>query len=652
MHDKTHKMHERPEAEIARTSQEWQHTFDFMRDAIWILGKDQVVVRSNKAAEIIFDRPCEEMVGKHCWEIVHGTKQPIPESPVMRARKSLQPESMELQIGDNWFNITVNPVLDAKGQFDGAVHVATDITKYINANAALRENEEKFKNAFQYSAIGMALVSLDGKWLKVNSKVSEILGYSEDELLKTTFQQITHPDDLNADLDFVAQLLAGTIENYYMEKRYFHKQGHIIYVVLAVSLVRDDSGNPLYFVSQIEDITKRKLAEEEKTRLEAQLRQAQKMEAVGLLAGGIAHDFNNMLSVINGYSELLLMEFNPSDIQYKRMQEIYKAGLRSADLTRQLLAFARKQTISPKRLDLNDSITAMLKILQRLIGENIKLEWKPASKIWKVKMDPSQIDQILTNLLVNARDAISDIGKVIIETDQEELDESFCKNYPDLFPGKYVVLSVIDDGCGMEEETLSRIFEPFYTTKGVGEGTGLGLATIFGIVKQNNGGIIVRSEPGKGTAFRIYLPRDESADLEKDAKSAVPELLTGTETVLLVEDDTSILVFAKVLLQQLGYTVLTSSHSLEAVKIAKEYKGEIHLLVTDVIMPVMSGRDLRDKILSIHPDIKCLFISGYTADIISKNGVLDENVNFLPKPFTAHELSVKLRETLTQERGS
>ncbi len=345
------------EETFIRVSQEWQRTFDFMSESVWIMDEDNIVLRSNKAAELYFNRPSAEMVGKHCWEIVHGTLEPIPECPITRVRKSLHRESTELQIGGTFFQVAVDPILDAGGQFAGAVHVVANITG-------------------------------------------------------------------------------------------------------------------------------RKKAEHERAKLEAQLRQSQKMEAIGQLAGGIAHDFNNMLSIITGYSKLALKALDPSAPNYAHLKAILDAGQHSADLTRQLLAFARKQVVAPKALDLNDTIAGMLKMLQRLIGENIQLLWEPAVNLWKIKMDPSQIDQILANMLVNARDAISDVGKVTIETCNAELDEAFCKAYPDSVPGKYVVLSVSDNGCGMEKKTLEHIFEPFFTTKEVGKGTGLGLATVFGIVKQ------------------------------------------------------------------------------------------------------------------------------------------------------------------------
>ena len=416
---------------------------------------------------------------------------------------------------------------------------------------------------------------------------------------------------------------------------------------VSTTPLRDAEGQLIGYVYVASDITAQKLAESEHEKIESLLHQAQKMEAVGKLAGGVAHDFNNMLTVINGYSQVLLLDMPESDPNYSSIQEINKAGERSANLTRQLLAFARKQTIMPEVLNLNVTIESMLKLLKRLIGENIKPIWKPAANLWKVKMDPSQIDQILANLLVNARDAIAGVGEVTITTGNENVDGAFCRTHQDSAPGKYVLLSVGDNGCGMDEKTLGQIFEPFFTTKKEGEGTGLGLATVFGIVKQNSGFINVYSEPGKGTTFKIYLPLHEPEDADSGENTGKQEIFTGHETILLVEDETALLVFAKIQLERLGYTVLDADSPAQAVRIAAEYKGDIHLLMTDVVMPEMSGRDLKGRIGAMRAGIKCLFMSGYTADLVSDKGVLNEGIHFLQKPFTTETLSAKLHEALS-----
>ena len=312
-----------------------------------------------------------------------------------------------------------------------------------------------------------------------------------------------------------------------------------------------------------------------------------------------------------------------------------------------LEAFARKQTIAPKVLDLNDTIESMLKMLRRLIGEDIDLLWKPAKDPWQVKMDPAQIDQILANLMVNARDAIAGVGKITIETGKAEFDEPYCRTHAGFVPGRYALLAVSDNGCGMDKETLSKLFEPFFTTKEVGKGTGLGLATIYGIVKQNNGFINVYSEPGHGTTFKIYLLRQEPQEAETEQPSRSSEVPTGTETVLLVEDEKSLLKFARMLLEELGYTVLAAGSPREAIRLVKEYTKQIHLLMTDVVMPEMSGRDMWEQLKTLQPNLKSLFMSGYTANVIAHHGVLDEGVHFLQKPFSREALATKIREALS-----
>jgi PAS domain S-box-containing protein len=380
--------------------------------------------------------------------------------------------------------------------------------------------------------------------------------------------------------------------------------------------------------------------------LEAQLFQAQKMEAVGRLAGGVAHDFNNMLAVIVGHADLALERTAPDSTLHADLLEIQNAAQRSADLTRQLLAFARKQTIAPKVLDLNDTIAGMLKMLGRLIGEDIDLLWKPTDPLWPVRMDPAQIDQILANLVVNARDAISGVGKITIETGQAIFDEAYCETRVGFIPGQYVLLAVSDDGCGMDKVILAQLFDPFFTTKPVGRGTGLGLATVYGIVKQNQGFVNVYSEPGQGTTFKIYLPRYAASDPVSVRPPEPAVMPTGTETVLLVEDEEALLKLSERLLERLGYTVLAANHPNVALHLAETYPGKIHLLLTDVIMPDMSGRDLWERLGVVRPGLKCLFMSGYTANVIAHHGVLDDGVHFLQKPFSREVLAMKLREVL------
>jgi signal transduction histidine kinase/ActR/RegA family two-component response regulator len=391
----------------------------------------------------------------------------------------------------------------------------------------------------------------------------------------------------------------------------------------------------------------RKQAEEEREILQAQLIQAQKMESVGRLAGGVAHDFNNMLGVILGYTGLVLEQTNPSDPLSKYLQQIHKAAERSADLTRQLLAFARKQTVAPQVLDLNNTVEGMLRLLRRLIGEDIDLAWLPGRELWPVKMDHSQLDQILANLCVNARDAIAGVGKVTIETANTVFDAEYCARHAGFVPGDYVLLAVSDNGCGMDAETLSRIFEPFFTTKEVGQGTGLGLASVYGAVTQNNGLINTYSEPGQGTTFKIYLPRHTDIVVQATAEPQ-QAAARGSETVLLVEDEPMMLELTMSMLEQLGYTVLAARTPGEAMRLAREHSGSIDLLITDVVMPEMNGRDLAGNLLALYPGMKCLFMSGYTANVIAHHGVLEEGVHFLEKPFLMTDLAANIRKALGQ----
>lgn len=396
----------------------------------------------------------------------------------------------------------------------------------------------------------------------------------------------------------------------------------------------------------IMDITDRKQAEVEQEQLRSQLTQAQKLESIGRLAGGVAHDFNNMLNVILGHAELALEDLALESPMRSDLGEIRKAAVRSADLTRQLLAFARKQTISPRPLELNETVASMLRMLGRLIGENIKLAWMPANATTRVCIDPAQIDQMLANLIVNARDAIGhENGTITIETGRATFDEAYCVDNPGYSPGNYIMLAVSDNGCGMDQAVLANIFEPFFTTKAVGEGTGLGLSTVYGIVMQNHGFINVYSEPGLGTTFRIYLP-EKQAEMPVASQAPAAPLARGEEVILLVEDEPAILAMTRTMLVRLGYTVLAAATPGDAVLRAREHQGVIHLLISDVVMPEMNGKDLADTLMAIHPELKHLFMSGYTADIIGEQGVLQEAVNFIQKPFSRQALAAKVREVL------
>jgi PAS domain S-box-containing protein len=406
----------------------------------------------------------------------------------------------------------------------------------------------------------------------------------------------------------------------------------------------DASGRVYAVLGVFDDVTEKRRAEQERASLQNQLAQAQKMESVGRLAGGVAHDFNNMLQAILGNASLALIQPNLTAVLREHLEEILRAAQRSASLTQQLLAFARKQTVTPRVLDLNQTVANMLKMLQRLIGEDVELTWSPAADVPRVNVDPVQIDQVLANLVVNARDAITGSGRIEITTARVEWETTSPEEL-DLPPGEYATLTITDSGCGISEETRAHLFEPFFTTKAAGKGTGLGLATVYGIVKQNSGAITVRSQPGLGAAFTIWLPGTRGAPAVATPPGS-PQSVRGTETILLVEDEEQILLLAERILQQQGYTVLAASLPDQAIRMAERFPGPIQLLITDVIMPGMNGRDLLGRIAAMKPGVRCVFISGYTADVLATGTPRDRRVEFQQKPFTATELLQRVRQVL------
>jgi signal transduction histidine kinase len=435
------------------------------------------------------------------------------------------------------------------------------------------------------------------------------------------------------------QLIAGEVPTFSVEKRYICKDGSLTWANVTVSLVRTPTGEPDYFISIVEDISERK-------RLEDQLRQAQRMETVGRLAGGVAHDFNNLLTAISGYSAFALESLPPSDPVRADIEQVVKAADRAAGLTRQLLAFSRRQIIEMRVISLNDLVLDMDKMLRRLIGEDIELATIPGDDLASARADPGQLEQVLVNLVVNARDAMPGGGTLTIETANVSLDEGYARLHPGLESGDYVMLAVTDTGTGMTDEVKSHLFEPFFTTKGVGKGTGLGLSTVYGIVKQHGGYTYVYSELGKGSTFKVYLPAVEAEAEGLSRRDAEGYLPKGSETVLVVEDEATVRGFIVRTLAELGYKPLEAINGEEALRVAREHHGPIHLLLTDVVMPQMGGKELGAQMRVERPDIRVLFASGYTDSTIVHDGILDKGLAFLQKPFTTATLARKVREVL------
>jgi signal transduction histidine kinase len=436
------------------------------------------------------------------------------------------------------------------------------------------------------------------------------------------------------------------------EVRWKRKDGKPMWIELDARAVLSPDGATRYFEGFVHDVTQRKRGEEEKRRLEEQLTQAQKMEAVGQLAGGIAHDFNNLLTAISGYSELLLSELPPEDLRRSHAEEIRKAGERAASLTQQLLAFSRRQVLEPKILDVNTVVSDIERMLRRLIGEHIDLKARKAADLWKVRADPGQIEQAILNLVLNARDAMPSGGTLAIETSNADLDEAFSLSHVPTPPGPYVCVAVTDTGIGISDEIKARLFEPFFTTKERGKGTGLGLSTTYGIVKQSGGYLWCDSEVGRGTTFRVFLPRVEEPVSQVAERKAPAPLHPGDETVLLVEDEPEVRSLVQRILKTQGYTVVTAANPDEAVAVAREFKGTIQLMVTDVVMPGMSGLQLAERLQPTRPAMRVLFVSGYTDDAMGPQGILEPGRAFLQKPFTPVALARKVREILDSDPRS
>ncbi len=615
------------EAALQESERNYRTFIDATTDMVYVKDPAFRYTLINEAHRAFLGRPAEQVVGHTDFDLLpeavarecrHSDQQALEQGTVIVAE-----ERMDERI----FEARKFPVTLQDGIGIGAY--LRDVTERVRAETALRESEAKFALAFRTSPYVITIPRFsDGYLLEVNDAFTAVTGYSREEAIGTTTASLSlweHEADRRA---VVADLLAGVRVNG-REYRFRAKDGRRIVGLFSCDLI--DLNGERCILSSINDITERVRAEQETTRLEEQLRQAQKMESVGRLAGGVAHDFNNMLGVILGHAELALEQLSAGQPLHDDLREIQRAAQRSADLTRQLLAFARRQTVAPRVLDLNDTLAGMLKMLRRLIGEDIDLAWIPGADLWPVKIDPAQIDQILANLCINARDAIVGTGKLTIETANISFDEAYCADHLDASPGHYVRIAVSDDGYGMDKQTLAHLFEPFFTTKGIGQGTGLGLATVHGIVRQNAGFINVYSEPGQGTTFHIYLPR--SAEATPQPVERREELATSAgETVLLVEDEPAILAMSRTMLQRIGYHVLAAATPAEALRLAEAHSGDIDLLMTDVVMPDMNGRDLANALRALYPGLKCLFMSGYTANVIAHRGVLDEGVHFIQSP--------------------
>jgi PAS domain S-box-containing protein len=636
---------------LRKSEEEFRLTFENAKDAIvWADPDAGVITKCNKEAETLFGKKREEIIGSHQTTLHPPQKAEYYTNMFKKhiEHKGVADDEAEVITKSGKIkpvNITASLTLvGGKPIIQG---IFRDITERKQAEEALRNEKQRFQSLSENAPFGMVMIDKDGTFRYINPKFRELFGYDLNDIPdgKTWFRK-AYPDPA------YRHDVISTWVNDLKSSKPGEKRSQVFKAnckdgtekIVNFIPVQLETGENLM---ACEDITQHRQAEQEMKALEEQFRQSQKMEAVGRLAGGIAHDFNNLLTVIKGYSQLSLLDLREKDPLWGNIQEIQKATQRAADLTRQLLAFSRRQILDLKVLDLNTLLRDLNKMLRRIISEDIELVTLLAEDLGRVRIDPGQFEQMILNLAVNARDAMTSGGKLTIETANVELDEEYARTHISVKPGLYVQLSVSDTGVGMSFDTKEKVFEPFFTTKEKGKGTGLGLSTVYGIVKQCEGNIWVYSEPGHGTTFKIYLPRvEEKLDpiLKQEELDYLPK---GNETVLLVEDDPLVRDLAHRLLIGQGYKVLEASNGEEALRVAQENTGEkIHLLLTDVVMPQMGGKELSEKLKHLRPDIGVLYTSGYTDNTIVHHGTLEPGTYFLQKPFSPKTLSHKVREVL------
>lgn len=628
-------------AEEARKNSEKQYRdlFDSNPMPMWVFDRGTLrFLAVNDAAIAHYGYSRQEFLGKTILEIRR------PEDSEL-VRDAVQQNTGGLSRPENWKHVKKDgSVIDVEitthdvslqGKTAELV-LANDVTEQKKGEEKLRQSEEKFAKAFKASPFPMAISTVAGKYVEINDAFLRILGYSRDEIVGHSVRELNIWIDPNERKTLVERM-EKTGQARLSEVQFKIKSGEMRVFEYSAELITLDGEACILAIAN--DIT-------DARRLEEQFRQAQKMEAVGRLAGGVAHDFNNLLGVVIGYCDISQDHLDPSHLVSKHLEQIRKSADRATSLTRQLLAFSRQQVLQPRILDLNAVVYNISKMLYRMIGEDVKLRFSPTVPLGSVKADLGQLEQVLMNLVINSRDAMPQGGQIFLETANVTVDENYVRQHSGVAIGEYVMLSVSDTGCGMDQKTKARIFEPFFTTKASGEGTGLGLSVVYGIVKQSGGNIWVYSEVDKGTTFKLYLPRvQQQADSLIEPRTT-PIEITGTETILLVEDDEMLRDLTKNILQAAGFKVLDAGNGARGIEIVKTYLGDIHLLVTDVVMPGMSGGDLAKELKHLRPSIALLYISGYTGELIAHHGVLDIKTRLLQKPYGKNALLTSVRAAL------
>lgn len=639
-----------------------QKIFDTLPIGLWFADKEGRLLSGNPAGVRIWGAeprvglsdygvfkawrlPSREFVDPADWALAHTVREGV----------TILDEMLLIEAFDGSMKTILNstaPVIDDNGTVQGAIVVNQDITDRVRVEEALRASEEKYRLIAENTADVITVLDMDLNFTYVSPSIERLRGYTPREAIQQTIDQVITPGSLAQIRGLFLEELSREAGSGSDSSRFrtlileeYCRGGGTIIAEVTCSFLRDANGKPTGILTVSRDISDRIRTEAEKEGLQQQLIQSQKMESVGRLAGGVAHDFNNMLGVIIGYAEMAEAGLDADNPLQKNLGEIIRAARHSAELTGQLLAFARRQDVSPRVLNLNGIVESTLNMLRRLVGEDIDLEWDPDPSLWNVKIDPTQVNQILANLAANSRDAISGVGSLTISTANISVI-SRSDTLPGLVPGDYVQLAVSDDGCGIEPEQIDHLFEPFFTTKEMGKGTGLGLATVYGIVKQNMGYIYVDSRAGKGTAVTVYLPRTLAASSGQGERRICASPVQGSETILFVEDEDSILELGTVILEQCGYKVLKAKNPSDALGLLKNLKTRVDLLISDVVMPGMNGRDLRKLVEARMPGIKVLYISGYTSDILVGQGIPEDSRFFLQKPFSPTAFAEKVRLVL------
>ena len=615
-------------------------------DMIAVVDMDGKRIYNSLSYQRVLGYSPEELQASSAFEQIHPEDRERVKEAAEQARTQGVGKTLEYRFrhkNGDWLHIesTSSVIRNAKGEPEKLVIVNRDASERKKAEEALRRSETGFRSVLEDAPYGIFRATATGRFLQVNPALQKMLGYeSQEQLLQKDLAGEIFRQD--AEYRRMSELLTSAGEFKDLEMEWKRMEGTPITVRCSGCRRDESNGVPAYFEVFAEDVTEKRV-------LERQLRMAQKMEAIGRLSGGIAHDFNNLLGVIIGYCGILKKKLPKTDVLYDHALEIEKAGQRAASLTKQLLAFSRQQVLTPAVLSLNTVASDMEKMLPRLLGEDVEVSLLMEPELGQVKADQSQIEQVIMNLAVNARDAMPMGGKLKIQTANVELDAAFTRDHPGSKIGQYVLMTVTDTGTGMDPETLLHIFEPFFTTKERGKGTGLGLATVYGVVKQSNGYIWVDSKPGTGTCFQIYLPRHVGAVAADIHKIDSDEKLGGSESILLVEDADALRKLAQTFLETAGFHVLTAESGEKAIELVAGYPGNFDLLLTDVVMPGMNGRILAEQLSPRRPGMKILYMSGYTDTFIAGHGVLDPGTNLLHKPFTEHVLLQKVREVL--DRG-